>query len=84
MQNFLRLLKEHGDTHPLPQELVTQAGKLSQDFQHKPVQVLHLVRSHSGQSASLGPAKNADVILVCTQVLIHQEQWLLVLQILDV
>ncbi|XP_028717125.1 anomalous homeobox protein-like [Peromyscus leucopus] len=83
MENFLRLLREHGDAPPPPPELVTLAGKLCRDFQHNPVQVLHLVKAILDSQHRWDLLNNVDVALVCTQVLIHQEQWLLALQILQ-
>lgn len=84
MQNFLILLRVHGDTPPLPQELVTQAGKLYLDLKHKPVQVLHLVKAILDSQYRWNLINSVNVALLCTQVLIHQEQWLLALQILDI
>lgn len=84
MQNFLRLLRVHGDTPPLPQELVIQAGKLYLDLKHKPVQVLHLVEAFLDSQHRWDLINSVNVALVCNQVLIHQEQWLLAPQILDV
>ncbi|XP_052600015.1 anomalous homeobox protein-like [Peromyscus californicus insignis] len=83
MENFLRLLREHGDAHPPPPELVTLAGKLCRDFKHNPVQVLHLVKAILDSQHRWDLLNNVDVALVCTQVLIHQEQQLLALQILQ-
>lgn len=84
MQNFLRLLREHGDTHFLPQDLVTLAGKLCRDFQHNLVQVLSLVKAILESRHLQHLLHNADVVLVCAQVLVQQEQHLSALQILEV
>ncbi|XP_036031485.1 anomalous homeobox protein [Onychomys torridus] len=83
MENFLRLLREHGDAPPPPPELVTLAGKLCQDFQHNPGQVLRLVKAILDSQHRWDLLNNADVALVCTRVLIHQERRLLALQILQ-
>ncbi|XP_021520263.1 anomalous homeobox protein [Meriones unguiculatus] len=83
MQNFLRLLREHGDTHCLPQDLVTLAGKLCRDFQHNLVQVLSLVKAILESRHLQHLLHNADVVLVCAQVLVRQEQHLSALQILE-
>ncbi|KAL6085954.1 hypothetical protein STEG23_016202 [Scotinomys teguina] len=83
MENFLRLLREHGDTHSPPQELVTLAGKLCRDFQHNLVQVFSLVEAILDSQHCWHLLENADVALVCTQVLIQQEQPFSALQILE-
>lgn len=84
MQHFLRLLREHGDASSPPPDLVTLAGKLCRDFQDNPVQVLHLVEAILNSKHRWYLLNNADVTLVCVQVLIQQEQQLLALQILEV
>ncbi|XP_076416228.1 anomalous homeobox protein [Peromyscus maniculatus bairdii] len=83
MENFLRLLREHGDSHSPPQELVTLAGKLCRDFQHNLVQVLSLVEAILDSQHRWHLLENADVALVCTQVLIQQKQPFSALQILE-
>ncbi|XP_055454521.1 anomalous homeobox protein [Psammomys obesus] len=83
MQNFLRLLREHGDTHCLPQDLVILAGKLCRDFQHNLVQVLSLVKAILESRHLQHLLHNADVVLACAQVLVRQEQHLSALQILE-
>ncbi|KAH0501266.1 Anomalous homeobox protein [Microtus ochrogaster] len=83
MQNFLRLLREHGDTHSPTQELVTLAGKLCRDLQHNHVQVLSLVEAILDSKHRRHLLDNADVALVCAQVLVHQEQQFSALQILE-
>ncbi|XP_052610983.1 uncharacterized protein LOC128120815 [Peromyscus californicus insignis] len=83
MENFLRLLREHGDTPSPPQELVTLAGKLCRDFQHNLVQVLSLVEAILDSRHRWHLLENADVALVCTQVLIQQGQQFSALQILE-
>lgn len=84
MQNFLRLLREHGDIHSPPQELVTLAGKLCRDLQHNHVQVLSLVEAILDSKHRRHLLDNADVALVCAQVLVHQEQQFSALRILEV
>ncbi|XP_076774721.1 anomalous homeobox protein-like [Arvicanthis niloticus] len=84
MQEFLRLLREHGDDSSPPPDLVTLAGKLCRDFQDKPVQVLHLVEAILNSKHRWALVKNEDVTMVCVHVLIQQEQHLLALQILKV
>ncbi|XP_031219069.1 anomalous homeobox protein [Mastomys coucha] len=84
MQHLLRLLREHGDASSPPPDLVTLAGKLCRDFQDNPVQVLHLVEAILNSKHRWDLLYNADVTLVCVQVLIQQEQQLLALQILEV
>ncbi|KAM7331740.1 hypothetical protein ACRRTK_008448 [Alexandromys fortis] len=83
MQNFLRLLREHGDTHSPPQELVTLAGKLCRDLQHNHVQVLSLVEAILDSKHRQHLLDNADVALVCAQVLVHREQQFSALRILE-
>ncbi|XP_075829507.1 anomalous homeobox protein [Microtus pennsylvanicus] len=83
MQNFLRLLREHGDTHSPPQELVALAGKLCRDLQHNHVQVLPLVEAILDSKHRQPLLDNADVALVCAQVLVHQEQQFSALRILE-
>ncbi|MEJ1281351.1 hypothetical protein NN561_012301 [Cricetulus griseus] len=82
MQNFLRLLREQGDAQPLPPDLVILAGKLCQDFQQNPAQMIHLVETILESQHCWELLSNEEVALVCTQVLIQKEQWLLALQIL--
>lgn len=84
MQNFLTPLRVHGDIPTLPEELVAQAGKLCLNLKHKPIQVLHQVEAILDSQHRWDLLNHADVALVYTQVLIHQEQWLLALQILEV
>ncbi|XP_008845767.1 anomalous homeobox protein [Nannospalax galili] len=83
MQNFLRLLREHGHTYPLPAELVALAGRLCQHLQDDLVQVLPLVAAilHSQHRQHL--LDNANVALVCARVLVQQEQLHAALRILE-
>ncbi|XP_039328086.1 anomalous homeobox protein isoform X1 [Saimiri boliviensis] len=74
MQNFLTLLKEHEDTCPPPAELVTLAGRLCRHFQHDLAQVKPLVSAILDSQLRLHLLDNADVALVCAQVLDQQEQ----------
>lgn len=84
MQDFLRLLREHGDTSSPPPDLLTLAGKLCWDFQDNPVQVLHYVEAILNSKLCWDLLNNADKNLVCAQVLFQQEQHHLALQILEV
>lgn len=84
MRNFLRLLREHGDTDSLPEDLVTLAGKLCRDLQHNLVQVASLVEAILESRHHQHLLDNADVALVCAQVLVQQEQHLSAIRILEV
>ncbi|XP_051018076.1 anomalous homeobox protein [Acomys russatus] len=83
MQNFLRLLRAHEDSHSLPQKLVTFAGKLCQDLQHNFVQVMSLVKAILESRHRRHLLDSADVALVCVRVLVQQEQYLPAIQILE-
>lgn len=72
------------DASSPPPDLVTLAGKLCRDFQDNPVQVNHLVEAILNSKHRWDFLKNADVTVVCVQVLIQKEQQLSALQILEV
>ncbi|XP_058512741.1 anomalous homeobox protein isoform X3 [Ochotona princeps] len=74
MQNFLMLLREHGNTHPPPAELVPLAGSLCHDLQDDLTQVQPLVSAILDSQLRPHLLDNADVALVCARVLAQQEQ----------
>ncbi|XP_076778245.1 anomalous homeobox protein-like isoform X2 [Arvicanthis niloticus] len=84
MQEFLRLLREHGDAGSPPPDVVTLAGELCRDFPDKPVQVPHLVEAVLNSEHRWALLRNEDVTAVRVPVLIQQEPHLLALQFLEV
>ncbi|XP_040830647.1 anomalous homeobox protein-like [Ochotona curzoniae] len=74
MQSFLMLLREHGNTHPPPAELVPLAGSLCHDIQDDLTQMQPLVSAILDSQLCPHLLDNADVALVCARVLAQQEQ----------
>lgn len=84
MQSFLMLLREHGNTHPPPAELVPLAGSLCHDIQDDLTQMQPLVSAILDSQLCPHLLDNADVALVCARVLAQQEQQQAACRLLEV
>lgn len=78
------MLRGSGGTSPPLEELVTLAGRLCRDLQDDLAQVQPLVTAVLDSQLRLYLLDNEDVALVCTRVLVQQEQHQAACRLLEV
>ncbi|XP_006878193.1 PREDICTED: anomalous homeobox protein-like, partial [Chrysochloris asiatica] len=83
MQRFLTLLKESKSTCIPPAELVSLAGRLSQDLHDDLAKAEPLVEAVLGSPRRLFLLDSEDVVLVCVHVLAQKEQYQVACRLLE-